>query len=157
MWKHTQFLLESKSIHQHTNIMRVLLFTITLSILFAEHECNHGRFTPLDTDDHPCKAENLKVGNYRIFVKSQEIWYWIEGLEISKHLGRFNTLKILPKLNTVSRLLQLQGSIFQNGFLDGVQFKFGQNFTNFLLKVEFFTGFIVKFAVMGFYLRVEFK
>jgi len=43
--------------------MRVLLFTITLSILFAEHECNHGRFTPLDTDNHPCKAENLKMTN----------------------------------------------------------------------------------------------
>ena len=41
--------------------MRDMLFAISLSILSAKHECIHGRFTPLDTDNHPCKAENLKV------------------------------------------------------------------------------------------------
>merc|ERR1711962_276531 len=66
--------LESKSIHQHTNIMRVLLFTITLSILFSEHECNHGRFTPLDTDNHPCKAENLKLTNRYLCSSEGEVY-----------------------------------------------------------------------------------
>ena len=35
------------------------------------------------------------------------------------------------KGSTVSTLLQPRGSIFQNGFLGGVQFKFGYNLTNF--------------------------
>jgi len=33
--------------------------------------------------------------------------------------------------STVSTLLQLRGSNFQNGFLGGVQFKFFKNLTNF--------------------------
>ena len=47
----------------------------------------------------------------------------------------------LQKAFTVSTLLQPRGSIFQNGFLGGVQFKFSSKFTSFLPIFDLRLGF----------------
>ena len=61
------YLSSSQNQNKQTTIMKFLILTV-LTFLFAGHDCrgNH-RFTPLDTDNHPCKAENLKVKTKKIF------------------------------------------------------------------------------------------
>ena len=43
----------------------------------------------------------------------------------------------------------VQGSIFQNGFLGGVQFEFGYSLTNFWPKTVPLTGAVLQFSVGG--------
>ena len=52
--------------------MKFIVFTV-LTFLFAEYDCNH-RFTPLDTDNHPCKAENLKMTNRYICSSKGDVF-----------------------------------------------------------------------------------
>ena len=49
-----------------------------------------------------------------------------------------NTQEPLNDMTTVSVLLEPRGSIFQNGFLYGVQFKFGPSKSVFLKKFVYF-------------------
>ena len=51
--------------------------------------------------------------------------------------------------NTVSTLLQPRGSIFQNRFFGGVQFKFGYNLTTVWPKTGYLTGVLLEFVLGG--------
>ena len=54
-----------------------------------------------------------------------------------------NAQEPLNDMTTVSALLEPRGSIFQNGFLYGVQFKFGYNLTQFLPIYDLNLGFLL--------------
>jgi len=55
--------------------MKVILLTF-LSIFFAGNNshANHVGFTPLDIDNHPCKAENLKLTNRYICNSAGDVF-----------------------------------------------------------------------------------
>ena len=58
-------------------------------------------------------------------------------------------------ITTVSAPLKPRGSIFQNGFLGRVQFKFGYNLTNFWAKIKFLTGVVLEFSGGGVLFKSE--
>ena len=76
--------------------------------------------------------------------------------KMAEHVSLF-----LLEESTVSTLLQPWASIFQNGFLGGVQFKLDKNLTIifqcFDLDLNFWLGFYYIFHWVGFYSRVGFK
>ena len=65
--------------------------------------------------------ESLDLGTIAVFLgKSMTVLSWYVMLVQNPY-----------QRTTVSTLFELRGSIFQNGFLSGVKFKFGCNLSNF--------------------------
>ena len=106
--------------------MKLLVLTV-LTFLFAGHDCMH-RFTPLDTDNHPCKAENLKLTNRYVLKvsKSQKKNSWNS---IAKKTNKIFD-KILPyedraEFCLIFRLFFGQWSFKKNCFWDLLTFSIG--------------------------------
>ena len=67
-----------------------------------------------------------------------------QAIQFQNWVAQSTAISLNTYLSTVFALFESRGSIFQNGFLGGVQFKFGSNLSNFWPKTRFLTGVVLQ-------------